>query len=174
MSPLAFFVERIDTILKNVLIVLMALLLVDVSWQVLTRFVLPTPSSFTEELARFLLIWIGLLGSAQAYRHKMHLGVDILVKSMSTSKATVINRFVQIITILFSASVLIYGGMKLVLLAYHLEQKSAAMQINMGIIYLALPLSGILLSLFAFEKLLAPPEARATSTTNNTDNVEGA
>lgn len=157
MNGVVVTIELVDSALKKLLIILMAMLLVDVSWQVLTRFILATPSSFTEELARFLLIWIGLLGSAQAYRHKMHLGVDIFVKSMSTKKAAAINKFVQLITILFSVSVLIYGGMKLVFLAYDLEQKSAAMQLNMGIVYLALPLSGILLALFAFEKLIVSP-----------------
>lgn len=150
-------INKVDFILQKLLIVLMALLVVDVSWQVLTRFILTTPSSFTEELARFLLIWIGLLGSAHAYRHKMHLGVDILVKSMKANKAAFTNKVVQIITLVFACSVLVYGGMKLVLLAFHLEQKSAAMQVNMGVVYLALPLSGLLLALFAYEQLVASP-----------------
>lgn len=150
-------IDKIDFLLQKLLIILMAVLVVDVTWQVLTRFILPTPSSFTEELARFLLIWIGLLGSAHAYRHKMHLGVDVLVKSMKDERAALINKLVQVITILFATSVLMYGGMKLVLLAYHLEQKSAAMQVNMGIVYLAIPVSGFLLTLFAYEKFIASP-----------------
>jgi TRAP-type C4-dicarboxylate transport system permease small subunit len=154
MNILFMLISKLDVALKYLLITLMALLLIDVSWQVLTRFVLPKPSSFTEELARFLLIWIGLLGAAHAYRHKMHLGVDIFVKSMSKGKAQATNHIVQLMTLAFSISVLIYGGSKLVLLAFHLEQRSAAMQINMGLVYLALPISGVLFALFAIERLL--------------------
>jgi len=149
-------VDSIDKLLQKLLIVLMAVLLIDVSWQVLTRFILANPSSFTEELARFLLIWIGLLGSAHAYRHKMHLGVDIFVKSLSTTSAKVLKQAVQLITIAFALSVLVFGGGKLMLLAIHLNQESPAMHINMGVIYIALPLSGILLALFAIEHMLTP------------------
>ena len=113
MSRLFILVNKLDVALKYLLIILMALLLIDVSWQVLTRFILPKPSSFTEELARFLLIWIGLLGAAHAYRHKMHLGVDIFVKSMSDRKAQVTNQIVQLMTLAFAISVLIYGGSNL-------------------------------------------------------------
>lgn len=147
-------VGAIDNALQKFLIVLMALLLLDVSWQVLTRFLLENPSSFTEELARFLLIWIGLLGSAHAYRHKMHLGVDIVVKSLSPKISEALAKIVQLITIAFAASVLVFGGTKLLMLAVYLEQKSPAMQVNMGIVYLALPLSGILLVLYAIEHML--------------------
>jgi len=145
--------NNIDKLLQKLLIALMALLLIDVSWQVLTRFLLESPSSFTEELARFLLIWIGLLGSAHAYRHKMHLGVDIITKSLDAKKAKIMASFVQIITIAFAVSVLIYGGSNLMLLAFKLNQTSPSMQINMGIVYIALPLSGLLFSLFAIEQL---------------------
>jgi TRAP-type C4-dicarboxylate transport system permease small subunit len=147
-------VGALDKVLQKLLITLMALLLLDVTWQVLTRFLLENPSSFTEELARFLLIWIGLLGSAHAYRHKMHLGVDIVVKSLSPKVAGALAKIVQLITIAFAASVLVYGGTKLLLLAVHLEQKSPAMQVNMGLVYLALPISGVLLVLYAIEHML--------------------
>lgn len=147
-------VGALDKVLQKLLIALMALLLLDVTWQVLTRFLLENPSSFTEELARFLLIWIGLLGSAHAYRHKMHLGVDIVVRSLSPKVAGVLAKIVQLITIAFAASVLVYGGSKLLLLAVHLEQKSPAMQVNMGLVYLALPISGVLLVLYAIEHML--------------------
>lgn len=168
MSRLFILINKLDVALKYLLIILMALLLIDVSWQVLTRFVLPKPSSFTEELARFLLIWIGLLGAAHAYRHKMHLGVDVFIKSMSRSKAQVTKQIVQLMTLGFAISVLIYGGSKLVLLAFHLEQRSAAMQINMGVVYLALPISGVLLALFAIERLLGHQPAEVEQVFSHT------
>lgn len=149
-------VSGVDKALQKLLITLMALLLIDVSWQVLTRFILANPSSFTEELARFLLIWIGLLGAAHAYRHKMHLGVDIFVNSLSPYFALLTQRFVQIVTIAFALGVLGYGGIKLMLLAFHLDQNSAAMQINMGWVYIVLPASGVLFALFALEQLIYP------------------
>jgi len=154
MTNFAAWINVLDTWVQRLLILLMALLLVDVTWQVVTRFVLPQPSSFTEELARFLLIWIGLLGSAHAYRHKMHLGVDLFSNKLSPNHKRNLNRFVQLIVIAFAIAVLVYGGSQLSLLAFHLNQVSASMQVNMGLIYLALPISGALFCVYAIEQYL--------------------
>ncbi|NIX00358.1 MAG: TRAP transporter small permease subunit, partial [Phycisphaerae bacterium] len=54
----------------------MGVLVIDVTWQVITRFVLKNPSSWTEELATYLLIWVGLLGAAVALHRGAHLGID--------------------------------------------------------------------------------------------------
>ena len=56
-----------------------------VCWQVFSRFILRAPSSYTEELARFLLIWIGVLGASYAYRTKAHLGLDLFYQKMIPS-----------------------------------------------------------------------------------------
>ncbi|HLW08612.1 MAG TPA: TRAP transporter small permease subunit, partial [Marinilabiliaceae bacterium] len=58
------FRQRIDKILEFFLVVLMGTLVINVVWQVLSRFVFKNPSSFTDELATFLLIWVGLAGAA--------------------------------------------------------------------------------------------------------------
>lgn len=149
-------IAALDKAVQHLLILLMAVLLVDVSWQVVTRFVLPQPSSFTEELARFLLIWIGLLGSAHAYRHKMHLGIDLFSNKLSTPNRRRMNQLVQIIVMIFALAVLVYGGSKLVMLAYYLNQMSASMQINMGLVYSVLPISGILFCIYAIEQFCSP------------------
>ena len=70
--------EIIDKVLAWIVIVVMAVLVIDVLWQVFTRFILRDPSSFTEELARYLMIWVGLLGAAYAAGKRMHLAVDLL------------------------------------------------------------------------------------------------
>ncbi len=58
----------------------MAAIVLVVTWQVFSRFIIQSPSSFTEELSRFLLIWIGILGAAYAYKTKAHLGLDLFVE----------------------------------------------------------------------------------------------
>ena len=71
-------VSLIDTLLSKFLVALMASIVLVVTWQVVTRFLMSTPSSYTEELARFLLIWIGVLGGSWALRTRAHLGIDIM------------------------------------------------------------------------------------------------
>src|SRR5690606_39469394 len=77
---------KLDRVLALILMVLMATIVVDVTWQVLSRFILGNPSSVTEEIARFLLIWIGLLGAAYAFRTHSHLGLDLFTAKMAPAR----------------------------------------------------------------------------------------
>ena len=74
---------KIDTYLGYFLILLMAIMTMDVLWGVLTRYAFGSQADWTEELARFLLIWIGILGAAYASGQRMHLAIDLLHPSLS-------------------------------------------------------------------------------------------
>lgn len=69
----------LDRTLEFIVITTAGILVVDVLWQVFARFFLKDPSSWTEELATFLLIWVTLLGSAVALGRGAHLGIDYFV-----------------------------------------------------------------------------------------------
>lgn len=146
--------EQLDRIVEIFLCLLMVFLVLNVSWQVITRFILPEPSSYTEEVARFLLMWIGLLGAAYAYRKKMHLGIDIISEKLQGRAKYVTTLFVYFLTLLVAIAVLIVGGMNLVLLTLELNQLSSSLGLPMGLIYLCLPLSGFLIVLYTVEMLL--------------------
>jgi|UniRef100_UPI004047C091 TRAP-type C4-dicarboxylate transport system permease small subunit len=145
---------QLDRIVEIFLCLLMVFLVLNVSWQVITRFILPEPSSYTEEVARFLLMWIGLLGAAYAYRKKMHLGIDIVSEKLQGRAKYVTTLFVYFLTLLVAIAVLIVGGMNLVLLTLELNQFSSSLGLPMGLIYLCLPLSGFLIVLYTVEMLL--------------------
>jgi len=142
-------VKWIDKILITFLMILMVAMVVDVSWQVITRYVTPKPSAFTEELASFFMMWIGLLGAAYAFRQKAHLGIDILMLKASGSTRIVWEVFINTAVFIFAVFVLLWGGIRLVSIQLYLDQVSAAMQIKMGYIYLVLPLTGVLLALYS-------------------------
>jgi TRAP-type C4-dicarboxylate transport system permease small subunit len=136
-----------------VLVILMALMVVDVSWQVASRFIFRTPSSFTEELAGFLLIWIGLLGAAYGFRTGAHLGIDLALGRLGPRGRRAADILAHTLVLLFSLSTMVGGGLWLVRLAFRLDQISAAMGVRMGYVYLALPVSGVLIALFSLESL---------------------
>lgn len=137
-------VKIVDAVLSWTLVVLMVIMVLDVSWQVFTRFILRDPSSFTEELATFLLIWIGLLGSAYALRQKSHLGIDILTLKLKPERRYLWEFVIYSVVIAFAILVLIYGGIRLVNITLYLNQISAALRIKMGYVYTVLPLTGLL------------------------------
>jgi len=139
----------VDKFLANILIVLMSIMVLDVTWQVFTRFILRHPSSFTEELANFLLIWIGLLGASYALRTKAHLGIDVLTFHLQGMKRYIIDIIVYSCVFSFALFVMVIGGFRLVSLTYNLNQTSAALGIKMSYIYLVIPLSGVLIMFYS-------------------------
>lgn len=150
-------VRAIDRVFRGFLAALMALMVACVTWQVVSRYVLGDPSSWTEELARYLLIWIGLLGGAYAYHVRMHLGLDLLTRQLSAGARRVQARFIHFAVILFAATALVGGGVRLVWLELELGQVSPALGMSMAMVYLSLPVSGLMLILYAVLALREAP-----------------
>jgi TRAP-type C4-dicarboxylate transport system permease small subunit len=157
-------VQVLDVILKNVLIVLMAALVAAVSWQVISRYVFSSPSSWTEEVARFLMIWIGLLGASYAFRTRVHLGLDLLPKKLTGRSAEMLKLFTLAVIVLFSITVLIVGGGKLVSLTWELRQYSAVLGLPIAFVYSVIPTAGILICLYAIVAVKEDSIAESDST----------
>jgi TRAP-type C4-dicarboxylate transport system permease small subunit len=141
--------DFLDRVFQRLLASLMVLMVVCVTWQVISRYALNSPSSWTEELARFCLIWIGLLGAAYAYHLKMHLGLDLLALKLTAVGAKRLRKILHSLSMLFALVVMVYGGINLVLMTYELQQYSAAMGWPMFAVYLCLPISGVMLVMYA-------------------------
>jgi TRAP-type C4-dicarboxylate transport system permease small subunit len=147
--------DKLISWLEKILAALMALLVVDVIWQVVTRFLLNNPSSFTDELARFLLIWLGLLGAALVSGHKMHLAIDLVSNRLSSAQSrNYLAIFIESVVILSTLSIMVWGGSKLVYTIWSLGQTSTALQLPLSVVYSIIPLSGLLIIYFAAEDLL--------------------
>jgi TRAP-type C4-dicarboxylate transport system permease small subunit len=141
--------DWVDRVLEISLAILMAGMVVLVLWQVFTRFALRDPSSMTEELVRFGLIWVSLLGAAYGFGKKLHLSMDLLARRLSSRGRLGLELFIQISVIAFALLVLVVGGSRLVDLTLALGQTSAALQIKRGYVYLALPFSGLVVMFYA-------------------------
>ena len=139
----------VDHALQWLLVALMSLMVANVLWQVASRFLLNNPSSFTEEVARYLLVWVGLLGGAYAVGKRIHLAIDLLPSKLEGRRKKILELFIELCIFVFAALVLLGGGAGLVWLTLDLGQTSAALQIPLGFVYLVLPLSGILMMFYA-------------------------
>jgi len=144
----------LDRFLEGLVALVMGALVVDVTWQVITRFILRRPSSWTEELATFLLIWVGLLGSSVALERGAHLGIDFFVNRMKPRNRLITEIIVFATVAIFSTTVLGIGGLDLVRVTLSTNQVSPALSIKMGYVYLALPISGFFLTLYSVEYLV--------------------
>jgi TRAP-type C4-dicarboxylate transport system permease small subunit len=146
--------EKMVKWLEKTLALLMALLVLDVIWQVVTRFLLNNPSSFTDELARFLLIWLGLLGAALVSGHKMHLAIDLLSDRIRPQSQKYLAIFIDIVVLITALSIMVFGGSKLVYTIWSLGQTSTALQVPLSVVYTIVPISGVLITYFAIDDIL--------------------
>ena len=139
----------INTVLEKVLIFLMGLMVINVLWQVCARYIPFIPGAFTDELARYLLIWVGLLGAAFASGKQMHLALDLLPEKLEGVAKSKLQIFINILVAVFALLVMIVGGIRLMYITLYLGQTSAALGIPLGFVYMVLPLSGVLIIYFA-------------------------
>ncbi|MGB5346822.1 MAG: TRAP transporter small permease [Woeseia sp.] len=139
----------VDRLLGQLLALLMLVMVISVAWQVLSRYLFVVPAAWTEELARFLLIWIGMLGAAYAYRHGSHIGLDLLPGRLQGEQKTRLIRLTHFVCLAFALTVMVLGGGALMSLTWELRQYSAAMGLPVAVVYAVIPASGLLICLYA-------------------------
>ncbi|NLZ04904.1 MAG: TRAP transporter small permease [Phycisphaerae bacterium] len=149
MTFLLLVKKVLDRMLETLVMVVVAVLVLDVLLQVFTRFVLNKPSSWTEELAVFMLIWVSLLGAAVALGRGAHLGIDYFMGKLPERVRLATEVFVFFCVAAFSFLVMVLGGIDLVRSTLELGQPSPALNVQMGHVYLAVPISGFFLTLYA-------------------------
>lgn len=143
----------LDWLLGSAICVLIGAMVINVLWQVFTRFVLHNPSSFTEEAARYMMIWVGLLGSAYATGKKSHLALDLITAQLQGARKRVSEVIIHSCVLLFALAVMVGGGGRLVWIQLSLGQQSAALQLKLGYVYLAVPLAGVFIVIYSLYAL---------------------
>lgn len=111
-------------------------------WQVITRYILKNPSTWSEELVSYLFAWMSLLGASVVTSERGHMNIPILVERLSETGQKFLNCLGEVIAFLFSAIILVYGGVQITNLA--MGQMTSSLGVPIGIFYIVLPLCGIL------------------------------
>lgn len=135
----------VNRVLAHLLVVIMAIMVLNVLWQVFSRYFLGSPSSFTDELARYLLIWIGILGAAYVSGQNRHIAIDIIPSRLSERSRKSMKMLVRAAIILFCFFALVVGGSRLVYITYVLKQFSPALGVPLACVYAVIPLSGLII-----------------------------
>lgn len=148
-------IRILDKLVKGLVASCMALMVIVVTWQVVSRYALGDPSQWTEEVARMLLIWVGLLGGVYAYREKAHLGLDLLYQKVGVPGKRRLEMITDVSCGLFALAVLVVGGGSLVQLTWEMKQTTAALGIPMAWVYAVLPLSGVLIVYYSIASLVS-------------------
>lgn len=131
---------------EGVMAVFLAAMTLMVGVQIAGRFVFSYSIFWSDELTRFLLIWISFLGMSVGVRRGAHPGIDSLVRALPPRPARALLTLALLLCLLFFAVMVVYGGI-LVLRTW--PQRSVSLGLRMSIPYLAVPASGLLMFLHA-------------------------
>jgi TRAP-type C4-dicarboxylate transport system permease small subunit len=122
-----------------------------VALQVFFRYVLNQSLFWSEELARFLLVWLSFLGASVAYRRKAHPGIDVLSSRMPDRVSRIFTIVVHVVSIAFFSVMIFYGYR----FAYFVRlQISPALYVPKWVIFSIVPLSGLILMIHGVTFLL--------------------
>jgi TRAP-type C4-dicarboxylate transport system permease small subunit len=122
-------------------------------WQVLARFVLSQPSTWTEEAMRRLLIWMVMLGTVVAFRRGALVSVDLMLRVATGAWRRVVRAVITGASLAYLA-VLVWFGVDLVSRVRF--QTFASMELSMGWAYAALPVGAALAVLAVLAHHLDP------------------
>lgn len=134
--------KSVDAILRWAIIAIFTVLVACVVWQVASRFIFGVPSTVTDELARFLFMWVALIGGAYTLGQGRHLAIDLLPMLLTGTRKLLLELLILALIMTFAGLVMIYGGTSLVLKTLASGQMTPSLQIPMGYVYGAIPFSG--------------------------------
>lgn len=121
---------------------------------VVMRYIARSPISWTYEIAGYLVVWGTLIGTAVALREGHHIMVDVLYDRVSPKVKRYFNIFSNLLGIVFCVLFIFYGS-KMVDLYLTLDQRSMDSGIKLWIVYLALPITGVMLGYRFVDNLIA-------------------
>lgn len=150
MKKFELYLNFLEVFCLRLVQILLILMIIFIFSQVLFRYAFNNPLTWTEELSRHLMIWAAFIAAAVAYRRNAHLGIDIFIKKIPINLRKIILTFIYLI-VLFYSLFLIYYGFDIVLNT--MKQTSSALRYKMGYVYLSVPVSFILFSIFSLEKI---------------------
>lgn len=137
----------LDKSIEIFIVILLTIMVIVALWQVASRYVFNSPSTISEELLRYCLIWLSMIGSAYMFGLREHMSMTFFVEKFDERIRHKLAIISEVVIIIFSACVLVYGGINITLLT--MKQVSAALGIPMGYIYSVLPLSGVLMIFYS-------------------------
>lgn len=139
--------KGIDKFTELLACTILGIMTILVTWQVITRFVFKAPSTFTEALAKYLFLWLVMVTAAYVIGKREHMSLEFFVGRLSSKGQLICNVVSEVVIGFFVCIVLTYGGGYIALNA--MSQNDSALPIPVGIIYLALPIGGILSTIYS-------------------------
>lgn len=131
-------------------VIILGIICFAVFAQVVSRFLLKTPLSWTEELSRYSLVWLTFVGASLALRHNGHFVIEVLEHKLHGRKREYLQMFILVLMLVYTV-VLLINGLQLLPVAH--MQESPALDIHMSYVYLAVPVGCVFMIVHLLVKL---------------------
>ncbi len=138
--------DILDKILVAFCCIIFALMIIVGSYQIISRYFFNSPSTVSEELLTYSFTWLALFSAAYVFGKRDHMRMGFLADKLPSGKKRILDIVIEIGIILFAAVVLVYGGIRIMNLT--MTQVTASLGIPMGVVYTAVPLSGVMIVLY--------------------------
>lgn len=143
--------KYVDRLAEYMVISFFSVMIFSSILQVFTRFVLNDSLSWTEELARFTFIWANLLGASICVKNNKHARITVIFDNFSSKTKKYVSLLIQSL-IITMASVMVVQGFTIMEITK--TQLSAALKLQMSLVYLAIPVSGILIIIYSLINII--------------------
>ncbi len=141
------FRKALDRVLMVICVVLFIEMTIVGSYQIITRYFFNSPSTISEELVTYSFTWLSILSAAYVVGKRGHLAMAFFVNKFKGKSRVFLDMFSEVLIVGTAVLLLIYGGYVMAL--ENSSQLTASLGISMGLMYTVLPLSGVLMSLYA-------------------------
>lgn len=132
--------------LYGISVAAMVVMLVIIFMQVITRYIFGFSFEWSEELARFLFVWVVFLGSALIMGEDGHLAVELLPRILNNTKpGFVLNLFINACGYVFILLLIVQGWKMTETMTF---QTSPGLGLSMSYVYAIMPLSGVLMLMY--------------------------
>ncbi len=146
MDTLNKYKQLLDKLVRILAMTLFVGVIVLTIAQVLSRYLMKFPIAFSEELARILFIWISFLGAAMVMKDDEHIRLDVIMEKLSAQAARRLKIFIQL---LISAFSIITAWKGIYLITITMQQVTPVARIPMGIVYIVLPFSCLVMAFYS-------------------------
>jgi TRAP-type C4-dicarboxylate transport system permease small subunit len=145
----------VDRVLDTFAVILFLVIFIVVLLQVFMRYVLGSPLVWSEELARYLFVWVSFLGWVFATRSGTHIRIGAFTDSLPVAFRKVIGIFNFLLIVVFALVLAYYGQ---VMVRKNLDVPTVTLFFSYAVVYMAVPFSTLLIVFYAVVRLVSGDE----------------
>ncbi|MGO3706156.1 TRAP transporter small permease [Microbacterium gubbeenense] len=128
------FLGVLSAIEKALSCALLMALLISVMLQVTSRYVFHSPIAWTDEVSRFLLVWLTFIAAAYVMSERLHVTVDLVLAKLGVGAIAVVDTIATVIVVIGSGVLMVAG---FTLLSDTAGVVAPATQLPMPVVYAA-------------------------------------